>query len=77
MPESYAQTCEALAAFDVTDRLSEIGTPVLAVAGSDDPDSPESLQRIAPVSRTAGSWCSTGSGIWRLPKPREGGRTDR
>jgi 3-oxoadipate enol-lactonase/4-carboxymuconolactone decarboxylase len=47
-PESYAQTCEALAAFDVTDRLSEIITPVLAVAGSDDlPTPPESLQRIA------------------------------
>ena len=47
-PESYAQTCEALAAFDVTDRLAEIETPVLAVAGSHDvPTPPESLQRIA------------------------------
>jgi 3-oxoadipate enol-lactonase/4-carboxymuconolactone decarboxylase len=47
-PESYAQTCEALAAFDVTDRLHEIVTPVLAVAGTDDvPTPPESLQRIA------------------------------
>jgi 3-oxoadipate enol-lactonase/4-carboxymuconolactone decarboxylase len=46
--ESYAQTCEALAAFDVTDRLHEIVTPVLAVAGSADvPTPPESLQRIA------------------------------
>jgi 3-oxoadipate enol-lactonase / 4-carboxymuconolactone decarboxylase len=47
-PESYAQTCEALAGFDVTDRLHEIVTPVLAVAGSDDgPTPPDSLQRIA------------------------------
>jgi 3-oxoadipate enol-lactonase / 4-carboxymuconolactone decarboxylase len=47
-PESYALTCEALGAFDVTDRLHEIGTPVLAVAGSDDvPTPPESLRRIA------------------------------
>jgi 3-oxoadipate enol-lactonase/4-carboxymuconolactone decarboxylase len=47
-PESYAQTCEALAAFDVTDRLGEIITPVLAIAGSADiPTPPESLQRIA------------------------------
>jgi 3-oxoadipate enol-lactonase/4-carboxymuconolactone decarboxylase len=47
-PESYAQTCEALAAFDVTDRLHEIVTPVLAVAGTDDvPTPPEFLQRIA------------------------------
>ncbi|MBJ7336970.1 4-carboxymuconolactone decarboxylase [Mycolicibacterium sp.] len=47
-PESYAQTCEALAGFDVTDRLSDIATPVLAIAGGDDtPTPPESLQRIA------------------------------
>jgi 3-oxoadipate enol-lactonase / 4-carboxymuconolactone decarboxylase len=47
-PESYALTCDALAAFDVTDRLSEVVTPVLAVAGeSDVPTPPDSLQRIA------------------------------
>jgi 3-oxoadipate enol-lactonase/4-carboxymuconolactone decarboxylase len=46
--ESYAQTCEALAGFDVTDRLHEIVLPVLTVAGSDDgPTPPDSLQRIA------------------------------
>lgn len=46
--ESYTQTCEALAAFDVTERLAEIETPVLAIAGSHDvPTPPESLQRIA------------------------------
>ena len=46
--ESYARTCEALAAFDVTDRLSEIITPVLTIAGAEDvPTPPESLQRIA------------------------------
>lgn len=47
-PESYAQTCDALAEFDVVDRLAEIGTPVLAVAGRDDiATPPESLERIA------------------------------
>jgi 3-oxoadipate enol-lactonase / 4-carboxymuconolactone decarboxylase len=47
-PESYAQTCEALAGFDVADRLHEIVLPVLTVAGSDDePTPPDSLQRIA------------------------------
>jgi len=47
-PESYAQICDALAGFDVTDRLHEIEVPVLAVAGSDDlPTPPESLRRIA------------------------------
>jgi len=47
-PECYALTCEALATFDVTDRLPEVVTPVLAVAGAaDEPTPPDSLQRIA------------------------------
>lgn len=46
--ESYAQACEALADFDVTDRLAEITTPVLAIAGAEDvPTQPEHLARIA------------------------------
>jgi 3-oxoadipate enol-lactonase / 4-carboxymuconolactone decarboxylase len=46
--ESYAQACEALAAFDVTDRLPEITTPVLAIAGAEDiATPPEGLERIA------------------------------
>jgi 3-oxoadipate enol-lactonase / 4-carboxymuconolactone decarboxylase len=46
--ESYAQACESLADFDVTDRLGEITTPVLAIAGADDiPTPPEGLARIA------------------------------
>ena len=35
--EGYVRVCEALAGFDVRDRLGEIGAPVLAVAGADDP----------------------------------------
>jgi 3-oxoadipate enol-lactonase/4-carboxymuconolactone decarboxylase len=47
-PQSYAQTCEALGSFDVTDRLGDIATPVLAIAGAEDtPTPPESLRRIA------------------------------
>ncbi|MGY4651707.1 bifunctional 3-oxoadipate enol-lactonase/4-carboxymuconolactone decarboxylase PcaDC [Mycobacterium sp. URHB0021] len=47
-PESYAQVCDALAGFDVTDRLHEIEIPVLAVAGSHDlPTPPECLQHLA------------------------------
>jgi 3-oxoadipate enol-lactonase/4-carboxymuconolactone decarboxylase len=45
---SYSWTCEALAAFDVRDRLAEITVPVLAVAGSDDVVTPpEFAQEIA------------------------------
>lgn len=46
--ESYAQACEALADFDVTERLDEISTPVLAIAGAEDiATPPEGLARIA------------------------------
>jgi 3-oxoadipate enol-lactonase/4-carboxymuconolactone decarboxylase len=46
--QSYAQICDALAGFDVADRLHEITTPVLAIAGGDDlPTPPECLRRIA------------------------------
>ncbi len=38
----YARVCEALAAFDVRDRLGEITAPVLAIAGSHDTVTPES-----------------------------------
>lgn len=34
--ECYAKVCEALVDFDVRTRLSEISTPVLAIAGADD-----------------------------------------
>ena len=46
--DGYVQVCDALAGFDVRDRLGEIATPVLAVAGDVDvaPD-PELLRRIA------------------------------
>ncbi|MBG0568555.1 bifunctional 3-oxoadipate enol-lactonase/4-carboxymuconolactone decarboxylase PcaDC [Actinoplanes aureus] len=46
--ESYARACEALAAFDVRDRLAEIAAPVLAVAGAlDKPTPPDGLATIA------------------------------
>lgn len=44
----YMQVCEALASFDVRDRLAEISAPVLAVAGSTDTVTPtENLRVIA------------------------------
>lgn len=45
---SYAWTCDALASFDVRDRLSEITVPILAVAGAYDERTPvQSLREIA------------------------------
>jgi len=47
-PGGYALTCEALAEFDVRDRLGEIGTPLLAIAGAHDAPTPvASLAEIA------------------------------
>lgn len=46
--EGYASCCDALAAWDFTERLGEIAVPVLTVAGEDDPSTPpEVLQNIA------------------------------
>ncbi len=41
--EGYAQVCEALAEFDVRERLAQIATPVLAVAGAQDVATPPEL----------------------------------
>lgn len=46
--DGYARTCEALASFDARSRLSEINTPIVAVAGADDiATPPESVRFIA------------------------------
>ncbi len=46
--QGYVQVCQALADFDVRDRLGEIQSPVLAVAGSTDVSTPpEKLREIA------------------------------
>lgn len=39
-PEAYAACCDALAAFDIRDRLPAITVPMLLVAGRDDPATP-------------------------------------
>ena len=45
---SYAAACQALAAFDVGERLAEIAVPVIAVAGAhDEVTSPATLRRLA------------------------------
>jgi 3-oxoadipate enol-lactonase/4-carboxymuconolactone decarboxylase len=46
--QGYIAVCQALADFDVRDRLGEIATPVLSVSGSDDvTTTPEMLRTIA------------------------------
>src|SRR5262249_10659437 len=50
-PERYAAAGEALAAWDVCDRLAGIRSPTLAIAGGDDPATPPShLREIASLS---------------------------
>lgn len=47
-PEAYAACCDALASFDLRDRLAEIAVPALLVAGREDPATPPShLREIA------------------------------
>ncbi|WP_407700042.1 bifunctional 3-oxoadipate enol-lactonase/4-carboxymuconolactone decarboxylase PcaDC [Streptomyces liliifuscus] len=47
-PDSYAACCDALAAFDLRERLPEIGAPTLLVAGREDPATPPAhLREIA------------------------------
>ncbi|MCX4562569.1 3-oxoadipate enol-lactonase [Streptomyces phaeochromogenes] len=47
-PDAYAACCDALAAFDIRERLAEIGAPTLLVAGREDPATPPAhLREIA------------------------------
>ncbi|MER7900311.1 3-oxoadipate enol-lactonase [Streptomyces sp. NPDC096046] len=47
-PEAYAACCDALAAFDLRDRLTEIAVPALLIAGREDPATPPAhLREIA------------------------------
>jgi 3-oxoadipate enol-lactonase/4-carboxymuconolactone decarboxylase len=71
--ESYAQACEALADFDVTERLAEITTPVLAIGGAEDiPTPPESLARIA--SGVKDGWLVVLDGVGHLAPAEAPGR---
>ncbi|WP_369250654.1 3-oxoadipate enol-lactonase [Streptomyces sp. R41] len=47
-PEAYAACCDALAAFDIRERLSSITVPTLLIAGREDPATPPAhLREIA------------------------------
>ena len=70
--EGYAQVCDALAAYDVRDRLAEITSPVLAIAGALDQATPPwpSSRRSPRRSPAAGSSCSTAWPTSRPPSSR-------
>ncbi|MFI0235604.1 3-oxoadipate enol-lactonase [Streptomyces sp. NPDC016845] len=44
-PAAYAACCDALAAFDLRDRLADISVPTLVVAGREDPATPPAHAR--------------------------------
>ncbi|MER7687585.1 3-oxoadipate enol-lactonase [Streptomyces sp. NPDC097610] len=53
-PEAYAACCDALAAFDLRDRLPDISLPTLLIAGRQDPATPPShLREIADAVASA------------------------
>ncbi|MGH3597390.1 MAG: alpha/beta fold hydrolase [Mycobacterium sp.] len=52
--DGYARTCEALAEFDARHRLSEIDTPVVAVAGANDIATPPASVRYIASNVTRG-----------------------
>lgn len=52
--ESYARACEALAGYDVTERLTELRDPVLALAGVDDAVAPPSMAEQIAASAARG-----------------------
>jgi 3-oxoadipate enol-lactonase/4-carboxymuconolactone decarboxylase len=53
-PQAYAACCDALAAFDLRERLPEIAVPTLLVAGREDPATPPAhLREIAEAVLTA------------------------
>lgn len=57
-PEGYAGCCEAIAAVDLRDRLGSITAPTLAVAGADDPSTPQDhAERV--VERVSGARLAT------------------
>ena len=64
-PDGYAAVCDALAVFDVRDRLAEITRPVLAVAGAHDQATPVANLELV-VDAIAGSRLAVLDGVAHL-----------
>lgn len=64
--ESYARCCEALAVFDVTDRMPQLNVPTLCVAGQYDLATPEATL-VALAAAIPGARQYTLPGVGHLP----------
>jgi 3-oxoadipate enol-lactonase len=64
--EGYAACCEAIGTFDVRDRLGEIRTPTLVIAGEEDPATTVEMVRLI-ADGIAGSTFRTVPGAGHLP----------
>jgi len=71
--ESYSLVCEALAAYDVRDRLSTVTVPLLAVAGSHDGPAPADVLRADAAAVPGGRFVEL-DGVGHLA-PAEAPRT--
>lgn len=74
--DGYARTCEALASFDARDRLGEIGTPVVAVAGANDIVTPPDSVRFVAGHVRRGRFVQISNAAHLVPAERPGRLAD-
>lgn len=70
--EGYARTCEALASFDTRDRLGEIDSPVLAIAGANDIITPPEAVRSVATNVRRGRFLKLHNAAHLVPAERPG-----
>lgn len=74
-PEGYAACCEAIAAFDVRDRLGGVRAPTLIIAGSADPATPVEHAKLLLGGIAGASLCvvSPAAHLANVERPEEVG----
>lgn len=70
--DGYAHTCEALAAFDARNRLAEIDTPVVAVAGANDIATPPDSVRFIATKVARGRFVEVANAAHLVPAEQPG-----
>lgn len=70
--DGYARTCEALAAFDARNRLAEIDTPIVAVAGANDIATPPDSVRLIAAKVARGRFVEVANAAHLLPAEQPG-----